>query len=480
MSGYRTIGRQTTNAAPAWRAAMASTNTLYAVGTTPALSGITATWVYPSGSIPSRWGNVNSERAKWAGFGGAVYLPDHDAHGRWVFNQTGEAVWENNAQAWTMSSDTPTFVVWDQPQYHTDLAACVSAGDDVYYSPTDAANTSIVPAANSFTNESLLESTWNKTFPLALNDWVWRRKQQGFTLKANQPHWFRYNTPAVVPAWAARTTKSVIVAKENNLHGPFSQAWRPAGAGMTDSDFHTDIWPSGRRKQYAYWQDTSSHVWSKISTPVPDMTPRDAFSDHSAWDSSTRRLYYWATLIGTYYLDLSAGIASATFSAVTSTTGANVFPEYDRGGTVFTDKHPTGKRLIYFRSSGGGHVVGNTHVGLLDLATNVIYDLDLASRGLDPGSNWSMQFGYDAATNTVYITSLAPDQTPRLHTFVVPSDPTIASNYTVTTTVLGFASGVAMEPSFSHKPSGRGALHKELGVILITQEDETMLAFRPA
>lgn len=465
---------------PTWRRDMTATNTLYAVGTTPATSGITAAWVYPSGSIPSKWGSVNSERAKWTGFGGAAYVPDIGTYGTWIFNQTGENIWENNAQCWTMSADTPNFEVWTQPAYHVTQAACAAADDDIWYSPTDAANASIVDPSRNFASDSaLLAAPWDGVFPMALAGWIWRRKQQKWTLKDNQPHWFRYNTPVVVPPTSAGTSHSVIVCKENNLHGPFAQAWRPS-PGYTDAQFHTDVWGSGRVKQYAFWQHAGTKVWSRITDPVPDMSIRDAFSDHAVWDSTTERVYYWAPGNGTYYLDVSGGISSATFSGITATTGSSAAPLFDRGGIGFTDGHPTGKRLIYGRSPTPGSGAGTaTHLCMLDLDTNVVYDLDLSGRGLDPGDNWSMQFGYDAPNNRMYITTLGLGTTPRIHAFTIPNDPTSAANYTVSTVELSFASGVSLEADVGHKPCGRGIYHADLGVILITQEDNTMLAFRP-
>jgi hypothetical protein len=235
-------------------------------------------------------------------------------------------------------------------------------------------------------------------------------------------------------------------------------------------------------RQYIFWQDTDTGVWSRIAAPAPDLPLRDAFSDHCVLDSVNRRLYYWAPHVGTYFVSLSQGIASATVSGLTATTGSSAAPEFDRGNTCLTDGHPTGRRLWYFRSGTGGRGQGTANrLGMLDLDTNIVYDLDLSGRGMDPGLNWSMQIGYDASSNRVLITTLGLDTGPRFHWFEVPADPTSAANYTVSTVTLAFAPGVSLEPGLGHKPTGqRGMLNVEGSVIFITQEDEAVLAYRPA
>lgn len=485
MSGYRTIGRQTTNATPAWRAAMSATDTVYTAGQTAVASGVASAWVYPSGSIPSRWGDSTYERRKHSGFGGAVFLPDQGSHGTLVFGGTGEGVWENNFEKWQVSDANPAFGVWCQPAYHTDSAACVSAGDDVYYSPTDAANTAIVAAARKFTASDDIATLWDRGFPMSLDNWVYRRKPQGWTLKGNQPHWFRYNTPIVVPAWMARTTKAIILCKENSLHGPFAQGWKPSG--VSDTDFHTDLWGSGRRKWYAVWQDTASGAWSRLASAVPDMSSPDTFNDHAVLDTKNRRVYYLCvpgtggSPCATYYLDLASGIASATFSALTAVTGAGIKPEFDRTNICITDQHPTGKRLLYFRSDAGGHGdAGAERIGMVDLDTGVAYDLNLGTRGMDTGTNPCVHFSYRPSTNEVLMVSTYVGTTPRLHKFTVPSDPTSAANYTVTNITPSLGSGVSIESQVILPGGKRWMWHEELGCFIGPQTDNAMLAVRPS
>jgi hypothetical protein len=481
MSYTRSIAAQTSNAPPAWRAALTAVNTIYEVGLTPLASGIDAEWVYPSGSLPPRWGDSTYERTKHNGYGGAVFLPNVGMHGIWLYNQTGEGVWENNVAQWSMSADVPEFGVWQQPAYHINVTACTAAGDDIYLSAADAA---ALPSNRRFSGADNIPASWDLGFPFAYNDWVWRRKQQGWTLKDNQPHFWRYNTPTSVFADMSGLDVDVVVCKETILHGPFPQAWRPSGGSLTDGDFHTDLWPSGRRKYYVFWQRADTKVWTRITTPVPDMAVTDSFADHAVVCRLTRRIYYLVNTgagLGVYYLDLSNGIANATMSALLATTGPGLQPEFDRTNVVLTDEHPTGKRLVYFRSQAGGHgPEGAERIGMLDLDTLTHYDLNLAPRGMDTGSNPCLAMTYDAPTNTVCITSVYFGNTPIMHTFPVPSDPTSAANYTVTNTTLALASGVSMESVVILPAGQRGLYHRELGTTFMPQKQNKMLGWRPS
>jgi len=332
--------------------------------------------------------------------------------------------------------------------------------------------------------ESSWYGSWDKSFPIGYVNWVGRRKIQSSFLGNNRPHWFRYSMPAYVPANVTGTgSGAIVVNSRGTIYGPFAQSPKPSG--MPDSAWFADVWPSGGRKHYLHAMNVGTKQWTRLEPPIPDRSRGanlEPYHPQSVWDAVNKRIYYTIYDLdnAVYWADLSNGLLGLTWGGptnLTSVNGGTLGMLGDDGNSILcvpSSGALAGRRLWFFKVNFGS----TPALGLIDLDRNTLYRLPVS--GL-PSSSDVWGFGYNAASNVVFITSKGTFGV-RSYRFTIPNDPTSAANYSVSTTTLAFASGVTLESGAERtKQLGQRSYYlSSLGIILMTQRNGKMLAYKPA
>jgi hypothetical protein len=196
-------------------------------------------------------------------------------------------------------------------------------------------------------------------------------------------------------------------------------------------------------------------------------------------DEANKRIYYttyngsnWAL----YYADLSGGFAGLTFSGPTNLTDLAGGPAPSQASNaalcVPTSGANAGKRLWFTRESNTSNVL------LIDIDANTLRKLTIA--GL-PGTNDWWAWSFDESNNRVLITTKDEVDGVKSYRFVIPADYTSGANYSVTNVALN-QNGIAIEDvggTTTWQYGERSKYIASLGVILITQANNKMLAYRP-
>jgi hypothetical protein len=462
---------------PAWRAAMSVEDTVYEIGDAPSVAAARIDWP-AAGAENTLYAGTDSNYAYMHfGYGGSVFVPEIGQYGAMVFGYTGEATFAEQMTVFDLSSNTPTWDFFQQPNYAISSAEAASMDADWYYS---AADYTALDSGHKITNQATFNSTWDRGFPVGMANWVMRRKIQTSFLGNSRPHFFRYEMPRYIPpAMTGTTNGSLIVCSEGMIYGPFAQG--PAPNSVPDADWYADVWGSPfRRKHYLYAMDVVTKEWQRLSTPIPDYARNssEAVLPLACVDEVNQRVYYLtinSTDRALFYADFSSGLAGMTMSGPTNISSGGSFAPSLLGNSVLcvpVSGPNAGKRLWLFKNSGTPAALL-----LIDLDANTQTKLEIT--GLPAtGDFWG--FGYDAANNTVHITTKNTSYGMKNFRFVIPTDYTDQADYTVTSTTLD-TSGVTIEnlDSSQFQYGERNMFHPELGVIMMTQRYEKMLAYRP-
>lgn len=465
---------------PEWRTAMVDTDKVYAIGDLPSVAEALIDWPAAGAENQLYAGTDSNYVYMHYGYGGSVYVPEIGTHGAMVFGTTGEAIFSEQLTSFTLSADMPTWTMFQQPLYATSEAEAITMEASWYYNQAtyDAlviSDPDRIVARGA--GESDFAATWDAAFPVGYANWIIREKVGESCLGNSRWHSFRYNMPRYIPPSMTGTSNgAIVVTNRGPIHGPFSQGQYPDGVAI--ADWFSDVWGTGRRKYYLFAMDVVTKVWQRLATPVPDFTGFNTASlPVSCVDESTSRIYYLAgnsTNFATFHADFSAGLSGMTMSGPTNLTDSAGGPAVSEGtSSVFTQNHPTGKRLWYVKEE-------NATPSLLciDLAANTMRRLSIT--GLPSNSAW-WSMGYDSANNRIFITTKAASGVS-YYKFIVPTDPTDAANYVITSATCTFDTGVTLESGSegSWQYGDRGQYLPTLGVILMTQRYGKMLAYRPA
>jgi hypothetical protein len=495
----RTIGRQVTNAYPAWRSAMSATDTLYEVGAVPGTTALTYTSPGSAGmrGYSSEVAVTGQFAQQLDAYGGAVWAEDvGGAYGSMLVMSTGENQIMEQIAAFSLSADSPAYTWYQQPGYSTTLAAAQAADADMYYCGTGHADYTVLTTAQkieSHADEFAWLTAWRaagRPFPVGWYGWIFWRKPVSFSTGSGSPWCFRYHANQYVPASFTGTGDGAFIANQHNAYGPW-QAWAPAFNVITDTEWAAEVWPgTSRRKFGMHAMNTRTKVWQRLSSVyVPDMS-FGSFTTytHSARDDNMKRVWYKGTG-GIYYLDLSNGIAGATMSTATSYSGTGQSP-FGEGNGALVWNDPQGRKLWFFQSANAA----NTLI-MYDLVAQTGTALDLSSRGLSPPAKpgaWPAYYpyvpmlgGYDPVDNKVHFVNMQRGGPAHCHSFTVPTgDVTNTANYTVSSRQLSLGPGVSYASGSNTVPVwGYGDRMKylpALGVCLVPQGAGKMLAFRPA
>lgn len=472
---------------PAWRQAMTQPRMLYPVGpasVNEVLRPLAA--APPGGVVPPRFYDHRQDARVHVGWNGSCYVPDAGFAGKLVYFQAGENFWGNAATAFDLQ--TGQWEWWQDNYFCTSLEQAVAEDADAYYSPTDAAR---LPANRQFTESPEFYAAWDKGFPLAHQGWVYRRKFTSHSHGRNRLWAGRYNTVCSIPKEMTGTGRSAVVINGHSWRGPFSQGPTPSGY-RPYSDWVEKVDAEGYGMSYVFWQDPVSREWSRLPTPVPGLTRPGVYAQAAAVDAAYKRVYYvnWEPTRSIYYVDFSRGVAGASLSSLQqlTTVGRQDVLPGDRSSVTFTDGHPQGRRLIYFRAESATDAVANTLV-MIDLDSNKLYPLGPIP-GLDidrPGmTRPHCGLAYAADQNALVLTTKARDRGgASTHIIPIPNDPTVASNYSAQTLSLALANGLTLETRSDGEINmwmygqGKGGYVPSLGVVLTTQLDGPLLAYRP-
>jgi len=488
MATYsRSIGRITSTtgvaATPSWVQDMTNTNMVYAVGEAPS-SALAGKIIWPSEGAENTLytGTDANYLYMHYGYGGSLFMGDVGANGTMVFGYTGEATFCEQMTSFGLADAGWSF--FQQPLYATSLSEAVAMDADWYYNVADF---NALPSSRKVprgSGESSWIAGWDKGFPIGYVNWVMRRKSQSTFLGNNRPHWFRYGMPAYVPANATGTgSGAIVVNSRGTIYGPFSQGPKPSG--LSEGDWFANVWPSGNHKHYLYAMNVGTKQWSRLEPPIPDRNRGsniEPYHPQSVWDAANKRIYYTAydSDNAVYWADLSNGLLGMTWGGPTNLTsigGAALAMLGDDGNSILcvpSSGSLAGRRLWFFKANN----YSTPTLGLIDLDRNNLYRLTAA--GLpSTGEVWG--FGYNAATNIVFITTKGSAGV-RSYRFPIPSDPTSAANYSISMTPLGFAPGVSLEAgeAVTKQLGQRSNYLSSLGIILMTQRTGKMLAYKPA
>lgn len=479
----RTIGRQVTNGMPAWRAAMTATDRVYAVGGLPSNAGAELVWpaAGQGGVLMSGGGDANTFKMHYS-YGGAVFAdegPEFGPHGAMIFGGTGENSIHHQLTYWTASEDAPRWRMYQQPDFPTSLTEAVARDADAYWSQADFA---ALPSGKKIdiVGEAAFVSGWDDTFPVGVKDWVIRRKPMTSLIGNSTPHFFRYNMPRFIPSSMTGTGRgAIIVNSRGTQYGPFAQG--PTPSGMTpESRWFGEAWGSNRRKHFLFAMDVQTKAWQRLANPIADFAGYvDLASPYSCVDRANKRIYY-STYNGSshalYYADFSAGLSGMTVVGPTNLTDLASGPGMSQAANcvlaVPTSGPNAGRRLWYLRDAGA-----TPALLLIDLDNNTLRKLTIT--GLPSAAEWWC-FAFRASTGELIISTKQPSLgLVKSYRIAIPTDPTSAAGYSVVATTLTFDTGVSLEDIGGWQYGERNAYLESLGVILMTQRDGKMLAYRP-
>ncbi len=482
-----TVGRQTTNAWPAWRQAMTTANRLYAFGNTPGT--LAAKLVYPGGSAITNMdgGGDGTPEMQHRGWGSCWFLPDSGPFGRMLYQRTGEFTMENQISEIALSADSPTWEWWQQP------VACLSASEaatrdaDWYFNVSDwdaikAATPNRIVAGASW-------GSWDGVFPVGLQEsaqrgWIVRRKVRHGSFGDNVVSRARYDVHTTIPAsWTGLGT-SCRVINPHTLGGPH-QSWQTTPTGATKAQWCEALGASGEKVAYLSFQRADTKAWSVAPVAIPDFVQLGSSPSGFVMEDSTRKRLYWLAQgvagWGVWYADFSNGIAGMTtggFTALTR-TGPDFAPT-DGATGGFTDGHPGGRRIFYWLRFGDttNHlIVGDLDAGTITTLTGLeAQGLTWArtSGGLRPA------FVYVPEANKMLMLEHTAADGLWLHQFAIPADPTSAAGYSFSKVQLTLDAGATLDqPDYMF--GQRAVRIARLGnAIVLPQHSSRPLAFVPS
>lgn len=500
MSDYRTVGASVTNAMPAWRQAMASVGKLYAVGPASVNAALGPSWPgVPGGVVPPRFQlrGVGNDNQVHFGWNASVLLPDLGTHGKLVYLGSGENYWGNDSTAFDLG--TAQWEWWQGPDFCRSEAEAAARDADAYYDPTYAVFGGSPPANRTFAENETWYALWDKGFPVAHGGWIYRRKFTSNSHGDNR-HWAgRYNMAAVVPKQFTGTGRAAITVNSHSWRGPFVSP--SPGSYRPFSDWFADCAPpSGGEGSYTgfprgvvFWQDVNSKAWSQVTPRTPDYVRWDPYESASFFDEYTGRTYYFSQNKGAlYYVDFSGGMAGATMSGLATLSvfgnGAATFQDYT--SICFTNNHPQGRRLAFMKAHHVPGSVVNTLI-MFDLDTGRYYGLGpipglQADRSGFTDVNLHTGITYVAERNALVLTTKSLDRGAETHVIPLPTDPTVASNYSATTTALTLDTGVSLESGGGSQNAniymygqGKGGYIPAVDCVMTPQRNGPLLAYRP-
>jgi len=135
-----------------------------------------------------------------------------------------------------------------------------------------------------------------------------------------------------------------------------------------DQAFCADFWPSGKKKWYSHYQREDNKAWVRPSEPAPEWLTPSSFGGRTVKLSAKHRKVI--VLGGTGdnelgVLDLSAGLAKATWSQKRFTNKGSGHGGFMCRSAALSNGHPRGRALLAWLTGGYGQVP--TAINVLDL-----------------------------------------------------------------------------------------------------------------
>jgi hypothetical protein len=475
MATYtRTVSRISTVQSgqfPAWRSAMTVTDRLYAVSDTG--PGWTSNALELP--LPSHFGTSDQftgSGAGWdviSGYSSGTLL--EDVGGPWgtmVFGTGGHTRIQNQLLGLNLSTDTPAFSWWQQPQFRTSAGN----GAELYYSPSEF---NALPANRKILADESV-ANWDRGFPVGYDGWIFPAKMTTGQLGNNNPHGFRYSTTCFVPASVSGTDSLYFASL--GPQGPFVQSWKPTDGPASDWLTPEAMFSNGQQRRYAfYFKNTRTGAWSEHKWQ-PDVALYGFTRQSCGVFRDLRRVYVSGDEIGRtagwWYIDMAGGFANLTRSDWFRPSTEVAPNRYSSG--AWTDGHPTGRHLAFFAD------LQNT-AGLVvqDFDGNQQYRLNIG-QGLNiPANNEQVGMSYDGLRNRILVLLKDPTtQAIYYYAISLPPDPLNAAGYTVSrrevTPDTPAVAALAVDATHFYRKT---QLHPTLGVILVPCSRNKMLGFVP-
>lgn len=460
MSDHITIGRVTTNAAPAWKPT--AVDTLVSFGNAP--STLLALMSWPGGSAITNMdgGGDGTPEMQMRGWGSAWYVRDAGMHGTMVYQRTGEFTMENQQAGLPLSASSPAWEWWRQPFACLTEAAAATADADFYFNVADWDAIKAATPQRIVNNASW--GSWDGVFPVGMPEsnqrgWIVRRKVKNNSFGNSIMARARYDAHTYIPASWTGTGNGALVFNPHTLGGPF-QGWQSQPSGIAKAAWFDTIGASGEVRMKLGFCDAVTKVHSLAPVYIPDFVQLLGTPAGPCFKDEARRRLYWigqsASGWGYWYADFSAGIAGMTtggFTLLTAVGTPTDFSPTDAASGGFTVGHVDGKRIGYWMAGN----VSTPHLWCFNLDTGQYKYLDLTGRGLAwvmPTGKPRMSMTYHAASNAMLMiehASAASTGTTAqvwVHRFTVPSDPFDTASYTVSKAQVATGSATVNDPEW--------------------------------
>lgn len=499
-----TIGGHVTNTLPAWRQAITSTLVAHTLG--PANVDVAARAIFapnPGGVVP--WGiqldctTGDPASQMLAGWNDSDHAPSMGGmFGQVLMLGAGEGYWGNYSMTFDLESGQ--LGVLDNMHWCTSEAQAAAQDADAYYSPSDAA---ALPASREIVESDggAWYSQWvtdGKPYPLKKNDWVFRRKASSYSHGNNRHYVGRYDAAAVLSKELTGNGAEALIVNGNSWRGPWGAGPTPTVTGSSGSDWHAVVASDGSTpRSWLFWRNLTTGVWNRVATRIPDGVGASVNQNPAFVDRANKRVYFMTWFGGAvklYYLDLANGIDNATWSTVVTltTSGPSTVEPGERGTWIFTDDHPTGRRLAFGKVQSSLVPDGsrdNYWVCVdIDASTYTTFGpingltLDNSTeRNLNIGGDYIPTYGSYGA---LLLTSRSSISGLRSYLIPLPADPTNGASYTgVTNSTVTLAPGVTLDTlagAPNVKAYGRkGGYFPDLGTAIINQAKGPWLVYRP-
>ena len=357
--------------APAWRQAMTKPNTIYNISDNT-LAGLKFT--FPGGTIPTQFSNHDGEAGTGGtifGYGGGAHFRSVGKNGVIVFGSGGENFAGNMTGALNLNGDVAHYEVWQQPTYR--LKA--EEGAEFYWSPKDAGK---LPEKSRFPHLKFDKAKWDGKFPMAIGNWVYSGPMKYVEPAKEVPLGiYRYDHHCYIPAEYTGLGTGVWFI-------PNAYYMAPGFYYGFDKALSAELWPSGAKKGYSYYQREDTKAWVRLPDAVPESLIHGGFGKQAVGFSSKHKkvvVPHRGARGDCGVFDVSGGIAKGTWSLKPSPKKGSGTVSIYCGKSAMSNGHPRNRAFFvwYFGAASSLNILD------LDDRAYPTYSVKLALNGSGQG-----------------------------------------------------------------------------------------------